>query len=128
MTACPPDRCLVLAEASHHPSPRHRHPQLPQHIPHQLRPVLWQGQFAFNAQLLVRSQFDVPVFLDQLDDAHGLDRRVLLERDDDHARRGIHLHHAVGLAQGAQAVCTMAKTIAKKVSIQRLFLLAFMPI
>jgi hypothetical protein len=39
------------------------------------------GQFALDAQLLVAHQLDVPVLLDQLDDAHRVDRRVGLEGD-----------------------------------------------
>jgi hypothetical protein len=44
------------------------------------------------------------VLLDQLDDAHRVDRRLGLEGDVDHAGRGVDLDHAVGLAQHAQAV------------------------
>jgi hypothetical protein len=62
----------------------------------------WAGRF--DAQLFVARQLDVLVLLDQLDDAHRIDRRVGLEGDVDDARRGVHLHHAVGLAQHAQAV------------------------
>ncbi len=45
-----------------------RLPQTPQNIAHHLRPGLGFGQFTLDAQLFVAGEFDVFVFLDQLDD------------------------------------------------------------
>ncbi len=75
-----------------------------QHVAHELHAVFHLGQRALDAQLLVARELDVLVLLDELDDAHRLDRRVRLEADVGDAGRGIDLGHAVGRAEHAQAV------------------------
>ena len=55
---------------------------------------------------------EMPVFIagrkqdrvNQANDLHRVNRRVFLEGDADHAGRCVHLHHAVGLGDHAQAV------------------------
>ena len=83
---------------------RRRLPQAPQHIAHQLSPVFRLGQLAFDAQLVVAGELDMPVFLDQMHDRHRVDRRVFLEGDVDETGRSVNLDDAVGLGDHTQPV------------------------